>query len=107
MSFFETVRYFFAAGLGATAGYLLFMLCMVLFAVVIAGSGFYILKRNNRKTKDGKETPLLNDLTAMQYVGIVLMCIGLAPFLIYFFQGLMFSLGIQAGSAFVGQLFGQ
>ena len=107
MTFLDTVKYFFAAGLGATAGYLLFMLCMVVFAVIIAGSGFYILKQYNLKTKDGKETPLLKDLTSMQYVGIVLMCIGFAPFLVYFFQGMMLSLGMHAGGELVGQLFGQ
>lgn len=106
MTFFDTLKYFFAAGLGATAGYLLFMLCMVLFAVIVAGSGFYLLRRHNVKTKDGKDTPLLKNMTVVQYVGIVLMCIGLAPFLVYFFQGLMLSLGMHAGGALVGDLFG-
>lgn len=105
-TFLDTVKYFFAAGIGATAGYLLFMLGMTLFAFVVAGGGFIILKRYNQKTQDGKETPLLQDMNGMQYVGVLLMFVGLAPFLVYFIQGLMISGGIHTGGALMGQMFG-
>lgn len=106
-SFFDTIKYFFAAGLGATAGYMLMMLGMSLFAVVVAGGGYVILRKYNTKTRDGKDTPLLKDMNGMQYVGALLMVIGLAPFLMYFFQGMILSGGVHAGGALMGQFFGE
>lgn len=106
-SFFDTVKYFFAAGFGATAGYLLFMLAMSLCVIVVAGGGFVILKKYNKKTRDGKETALLKEMNGMQYVGALLMFVGLAPFLAYFIQGMLFSGGMHAGGMLMGQMFGE
>ena len=99
MSFAETVKHFFALGLGATAGYIVFMMCVSLFALLFAGGGFLILRKYNKTDKDGKPTPLLKEMVGMQYLGAVMMCIGLAPFLMYLFQGLMFGAGAEAGSS--------
>ena len=106
-SFVNTIKYFFAAGLGATAGYILMMLGLSLFAVVVAGGGYVILRKYNTKTRDGKDTPLLKDMNSMQHVGALLMVVGLAPFLMYFVQGLMLSGGVHAGGALMGQFFGE
>ena len=98
MSFAETVKHYFALGLGATAGYIVFMMCISLFALFFAGGGFVILRKYNKRDAGGKATPLLKEMTGMQYLGLVMMCIGLAPFLMYFFQGLLFGAGAEAGS---------
>ena len=106
-SFLDTIKYFFAAGFGATAGYLLLMLGISVYTIIIAGGGYLILQQYNKKTADGKETPLLKEMNGMQYVGALLMLLGLAPFLVYFLQGMMLSGGMHAGGALMGQLFGE
>ena len=104
MTFVDTVKTFFAAGLGATAGYMAFMLCVSLYALIFAGGGYYVLRKNNKTKDDGTATPLFKELTGMQYVGLGMMALGLAPFLVYFFQALMLSFGFEAGSALFEQM---
>ena len=96
---FGVMKTFFAGAFGAVGGYMAMMTAISLYTLLIAGSGYYLVKSNNKKSKDGKETPLFRDMTALQYFGAFLMVIGLAPFMVYFFQAFMFSLGAQAGEA--------
>ena len=96
---FGVMKTFFAGAFGAVGGYMAMMTAISLYTLLIAGSGYYLVKSNNKKSKDGKETPLFRDMTALQYFGVFLMVIGLAPFMVYFFQAFMFSLGEQAGEA--------
>ena len=48
-SFVDIIKYFFAAGLGVTAGYMLLMFGLSLFAVVVAGGGYVILRKSTPK----------------------------------------------------------
>ena len=96
---FGVMKTFFAGAFGAVGGYMAMMTVISLYTLLIAGSGYYLVKSNNKKSKDGKETPLFRDMTALQYFGALLMVLGLAPFMVYFFQAFMFSLGEQAGQA--------
>ena len=96
---FGVMKNFFAGAFGAVGGYMAMMTAISLYTLLIAGSGYYLVKSNNKKSKDGQETPLFRDMNALQYFGAFLMVIGLAPFMVYFFQAFMFSLGEQAGEA--------
>ena len=53
----------FIGAFGAMAGVMLFMIFISLYAIIIAGSGYYILKKYNKKNEKGEETPLLKELT--------------------------------------------
>ena len=100
---FGVMKTFFAGAFGAVGGYMAMMTVISLYTLLIAGIGYYLVKSNNKKSKDGKETPLFRDMTPLQYFGAFLMVIGLAPFMVYFFQAFMFSLGEQAGEAIGGE----
>jgi hypothetical protein len=65
------------------------LLCLILFAM-----GYYFIVKFN---KPG--TPLLKELQPMQYIGIVLCCLALLPFLQYFFIGFLFEAGESAFSS--------
>tara|TARA_B100001250_G_C19746880_1_gene765792 strand:+ start:426 stop:743 length:318 start_codon:yes stop_codon:yes gene_type:complete len=94
---FGFMKTFFAGAFSAVGGYMAMMTAISLYTLLIAGSGYYLVKSNNKKSTDGQETPLFKDMSALQYFGAFLMVIGLAPFMVYFFQAFMFSLGEQAG----------
>ena len=66
----------FIGAFGAMAGIMLFMIFISLYAIIIAGSGYYILKKYNKKNEKGEETPLLKELTNYQYIGIILILFG-------------------------------
>ena len=98
MGFVDSVKQSFAFGLGATAGHIVFMICVSLFALLFAGGGFVIVRKYNKKDAKGKPTPLLKEITGMQYLGMIMILIGLAPFLMHLLQGLLFGAGAAAGS---------
>ena len=78
---------FFAGALGGIlAAALIGIICLILFA-----TGLYIIKTYNKP-----KSKLFQDIQSMQYVGIVLCLLGLAPFIRYFFFGILSS----AGSSF-------
>lgn len=106
MGFVDNVKQYFALGLGATAGYMLFMMCAALFFILFAGGGWMLLRKYNKKKPDGKQTPMFKEMTGMQYVGAVLLVIGLLPFLTYLIQGLLFSVGAEAGSGVFDSIMG-
>ena len=60
----------------------------------------------NKKTKEGKTTPLLKQMTTLQYIGCALVVIGLIPYLSYFFDVLMWGVGTSAGVNVSNDLFG-
>jgi len=101
--FFKT---FFAGAAGATAGFMTVQIVIGFFALLFAGSGAYLVWSHNKRDKDGKPTPLLKQMTTLQYVGCVLVVIGLAPYIGYFFQALLWSAGTTAGSDIGTDLFG-
>jgi len=80
----------FKLAFGGTLGYMSAYALVGLFSLVFVGIGFAIISKFNKK-----DTKLFEDLQPMQYVGIVICCIGLIPWLQYFFIGLMEGLGIE------------
>ena len=91
---------------GATAGFMTVQIVMAFFAVLFAGSGAYLVWKYNKKTKEGKPTPLLKQMTTLQYIGCALVVIGLIPYLSYFFDALMWGVGTSAGVNVSNDLFG-
>jgi len=87
----------FIGAFGAMAGVMLFMIFISLYAIIIAGSGYYILKKYNKKNEKGEETPLLKELTNYQYIGIILILFGTAPFLHHLISSIFFGFGLQVG----------
>lgn len=74
----------FGATLGVIAAYVL--VGLVCFAFFV--SGYYIVKKYNKPN-----TKLYKDIQPKQYIGFILMFIGLIPFLQYFMVSFMFSAG--------------
>jgi len=87
----------FIGAFGAMGGIILFMIFISLYTIIIAGSGYYILKKYNKKDEKGEETPLLKELSNYQYIGIILILFGTAPFLHHLFSSVFFGFGLQAG----------
>ena len=50
---------------GATAGFMTVQIVMAFFAVLFAGSGAYLVWKYNKKTNEGKPTPLLKQMTTL------------------------------------------
>ena len=84
---------FFFAGFGSMAGIIFFMTIMAIYTLIWAGTGLFLLLKYNKNDEKGIATPLLKKMSWQQYLGIVLICIGLLPFLQYFFQSILFSAG--------------
>lgn len=87
----------FIGAFGAMGGFYLFMIFVSLYTIIIAGSGYYILKKYNKKDEKGEETPLLKELSNYQYIGIILILFGTAPFLHHLFSSIFFGFGLQVG----------
>lgn len=91
---------------GATAGFMTVQIVMAFFAVLFAGSGAYLVWKYNKKTNEGKPTPLLKQMTTLQYIGCALVVIGLIPYLSYFFYALTWGVGTSTGTNVSTDLFG-
>lgn len=79
---------------GAVLGGMFAFAIVGLVAALTVFCGFSIVKRYN---KPG--TKLFRDMTFGQYIGAIIMIIGLAPFMQFFFQGFLFSAGHSAFSS--------
>ncbi len=101
MTLLELMKGFFAVAFGATFGYIATFAVIALFTCLFVGSGWYILKKYNKKN-----TALLKNMESLQYVGIVLIIVGLLPFLQYFMIGFMSTLGSNAAEYAGNELFG-
>ena len=102
---FSTAKRFFAGAAGATAGYMTVQLVIGIVSLLFVVVGALLVWQYNRK-RHGKRTPLFKDMTTEQYIGCVLVVIGLLPYIGYLFQGLLFSAGMDAGNDLMGAMFG-
>ena len=102
MALLELIKGFFGVAFGATFGYIAAFAVIAIFTCLFVGSGSYILKKYNKKN-----TALLQNIESMQYVGIVLIIIGLLPFLQYFMISFMGTLGSNAAEYAGNELFGE
>ena len=105
-TFGSTVSTFFAGALGAMGGYFLFMILIGLFTLLFGGCGVYLLTAYNKKEPDGQETPIFKDMTAVQYIGCVLIAIACIPYIGFFFQSLFLSGGVDSGNIMMNQFWG-
>ena len=97
-SFYESLKQSFAFGLGASAGYTVLMIAKAVFCLLFFGIGYFLLRHYNKKETNGDETPLFTNMDSMQYLGCVLMVIGLLPYAGYFFMGFLFSGGADVAN---------
>ena len=79
----------FKLALGGSLGFISDYALVALFSLVFVGIGFAIITKYNKK-----DTELFKDLQPMQYVGIVICCIGLLPWGQYLFFGFMEGAGL-------------
>ncbi len=101
---FRVAKTFFAGAAGATAGYLAVKICIGIVSLLFVVGGALLVWYYNRK-RHGKRTPLFKHMTTEQYIGCVLVVIGLLPYIGYLFQGLLFSAGMDAGNDLMGDMF--
>lgn len=97
------IEEFFFIGFGSMAGVVLFMTIIAIYTLIWAGTGLFLLLKYNKNDNNGKETSLLKNISWQQYIGIVLIFIGLMPFLQYFFQSMLFSAGWNLMSDFMDE----
>ena len=62
--------------------------CAHSFAAVVCSHCHPPQIRSYNRKRDGKRTPLFRDMTTKQYIGCVLVVIGLLPYIGYLFQGI-------------------
>jgi len=90
-SFTNTVKSTATIAAGFALGHILLMIIVALFALFFCGIGYYLLTTYNKE-----DTKLFKELQPMQYLGLVLIFIGLLPFLKYFFISFIWSAGSYA-----------
>ena len=99
----NALKEYFIAGFGAMAGVFMFMTILSVYTLIIAGSGYYLLKKYNKINEDGKQSPLFQELTPYQYVGLLLIVFGIAPFLQHFISSIFLGAGLEVGQNLVEQ----
>lgn len=85
----------FAGMLGSISA----MAAVALFSLIICSIGLSILKKYNEP-----ETKLLENMNSQQYMGCLLIVIGLLPWLEYFFMSIMFNAGGAAFNAIADEM---
>ena len=58
---------------------------------------------DNKINEDGKQSPLFQELTPYQYVGLLLIVFGIAPFLQHFISSIFLGAGLEVGENLVEQ----
>tara|TARA_B100001175_G_scaffold305872_1_gene303370 strand:+ start:11957 stop:12268 length:312 start_codon:yes stop_codon:yes gene_type:complete len=99
----NALKEYFIAGFGAMAGVFMFMTILSVYTLIIGGSGYYLLKKYNKINEDGKQSPLFQELTPYQYVGLLLIVFGIAPFLQHFISSIFLGAGLEVGQNLVEQ----
>ena len=99
----NALKEYFIAGFGAMAGVFMFMTILSMYTLIIAGSGYYLLKKYNKINEDGKQSPLIQEVTPYQYVGLLLIVFGIAPFLQHFISSIFLGAGLEVGENLVEQ----
>jgi len=95
---------------GFMFGIMLFYIICAIWTIILCGSGIYLLKKYNKKdyVKIGNETvvqdtKLLRQLKALQILGIILICLGVLPFLDVLVRGVFFNIGANVGQVIVDE----
>ena len=90
---------YFVAAFGSMAGIIVFMTIIAIYTLVWAGTGIMLLYKYNKK-----DTPLLKEMNYQQIIGIVLIVIGILPFLQYLIQSILFRVGWELGGNLMNDL---
>jgi len=77
---------------GFMLGITLFFLICALYSIVFCGSGIFLLKKYNKKN-----TKLFKEIQTQQIFGMILIIIGILPYLDTIMRGLFFNLGSNIG----------
>ena len=97
----NALKEYFIAGFGAMGGVIIFMTLLSLYTLIFAGGGFFLLKKHNKINEDGKQTPLLQQVQPLQYIGLLLIVFGIAPFLQNLINSILFGAGVDIGQNIV------
>ena len=96
----NALKEYFIGGFGAMGGVIIFMTLLSLYTLIIAGGGFYLLKKHNKVNEDGNQTTLLQQVQPLQYIGLLLIVFGIAPFL-NLINSILFGAGLDIGQNIV------
>lgn len=91
------------AAFGFFMGMTLFFVACAIFTIILSGSGYYIIKKYNKKINN-KETKLLREIQTQQYFGFFLILIGILPYLNIILRGLFFNIGGNIGESIYNEL---
>jgi len=95
----DQLEEYFVAAFGSMAGIIVFMTIIAIYTLVWAGTGIILLYKYNKK-----DTPLLKEMNYQQIIGIVLIVIGILPFLQYLIQSILFRVGWELGGNLMNDL---
>ena len=98
--FIDKFKSAFTLVFGGTLGYVSSMAMIVLYTIFFCSIGFFIIDYYNKV-----DTPYFEEIQNGQYIGIILVFIGLIPWLHTFFQGFMIESGILVAERFIPRLF--
>ncbi len=90
--YLENTYNYFTSIFGIMLGITLFFIICALFSIVFCGSGYFLLKKYNKKN-----TKLFKEIQTPQYFGTVLIIIGIVPYLDTIIRGLFFNIGANIG----------
>lgn len=91
------------AAFGFMLGMTLFFIMCAIFTTILCGSGYYVIKKYNKKSNN-QETKLLQEIQIQQYFGFFLIFIGILPYLNTILRGVFFNLGGNIGESIYNEL---
>jgi|TARA_B100002052_G_C15853949_1_gene586507 uncharacterized membrane protein YesL len=98
--YLENIKNNLTSIFGIMLGITLFFIICALFSIVFCGSGYFLLKKYNKKN-----TKLFKEIQTPQYFGLVLIIIGIVPYLDTIIRGLFFNIGANVGQYISEELF--
>lgn len=83
---------------GILGGVMLFYFICAIWTIALCGYGIYLVKKYNEKN-----TKLLKQLNTLQIFGIILICLGVIPFIDVLVRGIFFNIGGNVGQFIVDE----
>lgn len=98
--YFKNIFSYFTSIFGIMLGITLFFIICALYSIIFCGTGIFILKKYNKKN-----TKLLKEIQTQQYFGLILIIIGIVPYLDTIIRGLFFNIGANVGQYISEEMF--
>lgn len=98
--YLKNTKNYFTSTFGFMLGIVAFFFICALYSILFCGSGIFLLKKYNKKN-----TKLFKEIQTSQYFGLVLIIIGIVPYLDTIIRGLFFNIGANVGQYISEEIF--